>query len=819
MTNSSGTNLLVSSLKLALRAALRAFKFAPGEFVHAERPKGGGQGQPGLTIEKAAVIGAGVMGANIAAHLANAGIPVLLLDIVPKDAGNRNVMAESALEKLSKADPPSLMRKSNARLITPGNIEDDLHRLAEADWVIEAVVEDLPVKQALYGKLEGAVRPDALISSNTSTLPLKLLSRKMPQAFKQRFMVTHFFNPPRHMRLLELVADAALRPELLEAVRRCADVRLGKTCVICNDTPGFIANRIGIFWLQCGVLEALELGLTVEEADAALSAPFGIPKTGVFALTDLIGLDLLPHVLASLRLALPAGDAFHQVDGTPELLQRMIAEGLTGRKGKGGFYRLRQTETQRLKEAIDLKTGRYRPSEKAELAIPPALTPEAIRTWLSGEDKTGRYAWRVMSRTLIYAAGLLPEIADDITAIDSTMRLGFNWKHGPFQLLDRLGVDWFVARLRAEGREIPPLLQAKQPLYQVRSGQLFFAELSGDYRPVARAEGLLLLSDIKLQGPALLENSSASLWDVGDGVACLEFHSKMNTLDMDTMALIGQSIDRVRERFAALVIYNEAEHFSAGANLNVLVRAVHEANWDGIEQILVQGQQAHRALKYAPFPVVGAPSGLALGGGCEILLHCDAIQAHAELYIGLVETGVGLVPGWGGCKEYLRRQLENRKRPGGPIPAMAAALETIGMARVSQSAFEAKDRLFLSESDGVTMNRDRLLADAKARALALCPNYSPPQPAEYALPGKTGWCAADLSLKALRLLGKITAYDVEVSRQLARVLSGGDGDIARPLTEDDLLALERAAFLHLVRLPGTLQRLEHMLKTGKPLRN
>lgn len=787
--------------------------------VRTERPQGDWAVQSGMNLEKAAVIGAGVMGANIAAHLANAGIQVLLLDIVPKDADNRNLIAETALARLSQADPPSLMRNSNARLITPGNVEDHLARLAEVDWVIEAVIENLEVKQSLYEKLERYCRPDTLISSNTSTLPLGLLCKKLPASFKRQFMITHFFNPPRHMRLMELVADPSLKPELLAAVQRFADVRLGKTCVNCKDTPGFIANRIGTFWLQSGLLEAMELNLSVEEADAAISAPFGIPKTGIFGLIDLIGLELMPPVLAFLREALPAEDAFHRIDRIPDLVTQMIADGLTGRKGKGGFYRLQQFEGLRVKESIDFKSRQYQRSEKPEPSILPALTPDAIRAWLAGDSRTGRYAWRVLSGTLAYAADRVPEITDDITAIDIAMRLGYNWQYGPFELLNRLGVEWFVERLVAEGREIPPLLQPKRHLYQVSSGQLLAADPALGYRPVRGVEGMLRLADVKQSGPAVLENPAASLWDIGSGVACLEFHTKMNVLDGESIAFIRQSIATVGEQFSALVIYNDGEHFSAGANLKTLVQAIQASDWQSIEQLLIEGQQTYRALKYAPFPVVGAPSGLALGGGCEVLLHCDAIQAHAELYIGLVETGVGLVPAWGGCKEYLRRQLANRKRPLGPIPALAATFEIIGKAKVSQSAFVAQERLFLSKTDGITMNRDRLLADAKARALSLCPDYMPPLPSEYALPGKTGGCAADMSIKVLRLLGKLTAYDVEVSHQLANVLTGGVADITRPLAEDDLLALERQAFLHLVRQPGTLQRLEHMLKTGKPLRN
>ncbi len=772
-----------------------------------------------MKIEKAAVIGAGVMGAQIAAHLANAGIPVVLLDIVPEHGDDRNRIAETACANLARSDPPALMLPSNARLITSGNIEDHLDRLADADWIIEAVIEEPAVKQALYRRLEPVCRRDALISSNTSTLPLKLLAGALPESFRRHFMITHFFNPPRYLRLLEMVAGPDLNPELLDGVRQFADRRLGKECVMCRDAPGFIANRLGAVWLQGGLLDALELGLTVEEADAAIAMPFGIPKTGIFALYDLIGLQLLPHVISFLRRALPAGDAFHEIDRVPPLVERMIEAGLTGRKGKGGFYRLSDVAGVRRKEAIDLHSGEYRPSEKVPLSAPPAATPDAVRAWLSGDEKAGRYAWRVMSRTLSYAAGLVPEIADDIGAIDTAMRLGYNWRYGPFELLDRLGVDWFVERLRAEGRTVPLLLQAKRPMYRAAAGGLLVADPAGGYRPVRRAEGLLMLTDIKRRGPAVRENAAASLWDTGDGVLCLEFHSKMNTLGADTMALIRLAIDEVGRRFAALVIYNDGEHFSAGANLNPLVQAIREENWAGIEQIIREGQQIYQALKYAPFPVVGAPSGLALGGGCEILLHCDAIQAHAELYTGLVETGVGLIPGWGGCKEYLRRRLVHRQRPGGPLPAIANAMDIIGMARVSQSAFEARDRLFLSSSDGITMNRDRLLADTKAKALALTADYAPPQPAEYRLPGKTGWCAIDMNIQGLLKAGKVTDYDAVIAHQLARVLSGGDTDITRPLTEDDLLTLEREALLVLVRRPETLQRLEHLLKTGKPLRN
>jgi len=766
-------------------------------------------------IKKAAVIGAGVMGASIAAHIANAGIPVYLLDVV-SDAANRNSVAETTIKKLLKAEPAPFMHADNARLITPGNIEDHLHWLSDADWVIEAVIENPRIKKSLYQKLDAVCHQDCLISSNTSTLPLTLLTEDAPDSFKQRFMITHFFNPPRYMRLLELVAGPETRPDLAAAVSRFADIKLGKSCVPCKDTPGFIGNRIGIYWLQLGLLEAMDLGLTVEQADAVMSSPFGIPKTGVFGLLDLVGLDLIPHILDSMKQALPPDDAFHQVNRLPELVETLIAEGYTGRKGKGGFYRL---SPERVKESIDLNTGEYAPSEKPNLGTIHEAKKAGLQALLSCPDIMAFYAWRVLSRTLSYAAALVPEISDDIAAVDAAMRDGYNWKMGPFELLDQIGVRWFVDKLRSEKREVPPLLVNRDSLYKTEAGKLTFTDLSGNTHPVHRAEGVLLLSDIKLRGPAVLSNASASLWDSGDGVACLEFHSKMNTLDMDTMALINQSIDKVRGEFSALVIHNDGENFSAGANLTLLMHAIHHSDWAAVEQLIIQGQQTYKALKYAPFPVVAAPSGLALGGGCEILLHCDAIQAHAELYTGLVEVGVGLIPGWGGCKEYLRRWLSLPKRPGGPIPPIVKAFETIGMAKVSKSAVDAKELLFLSRADGITMNKNRLLADAKVKALSLCDNYAAPEPCVYPLPGKTAGILLGMGVKALHLLGKATDYDIEVSGKLALILSGGDCDMTSPLTEDDMLVLEREAFVELVKQPGTLARLEHMLKTGKPLRN
>ncbi|MCZ6606887.1 MAG: 3-hydroxyacyl-CoA dehydrogenase NAD-binding domain-containing protein [Alphaproteobacteria bacterium] len=772
-------------------------------------------------IKKVGVLGAGVMGAGIAAHLTNAGVPVVLLDIVPEGAKNRDAIAEDAVKKLLKADPAAFMHKRNAKLITTGNIEDHLDRVADCDWIIEAVIEKLDAKHAIYGKIDAVRKPGSIVSSNTSTIPLAVLCEGMPAGFARDFLITHFFNPPRYMRLLELVAGEKTRADALQAVRRFADVALGKGVVDCKDTPGFIANRIGIYWLQCGVLEAMEAGLTVEEADLVCGRPMGIPRTGVFGLLDLVGLDLMPHVLGSLAGALPETDAFHAVRREPELIGKMIADGYTGRKGKGGFYRLDTSSGKRVKEAIDLETGAYHPAQKPRLDSVEAATDGGLRALMEHPDKGGRYAWRVMARTLSYAAHLAPEIAGDIVAVDEAMRLGFNWKSGPFQLIDQLGPAWFAEKLKTDGLPVPDLLETvgAGTFYRTDEGRPQHLAFDGGYTDVRRATGVLLLSDVKLRSEPVARNASASLWDIGDGVVCLEFHTKMNALDLGTLAMVGKAVRIVADGYQALVIYNEGSNFSAGANLGLMLFAANLAAWPMIEDMLVQGQDAYKALKYAPFPVVGAPAGMALGGGCEILLHCDAVQAHAEFYVGLVETGVGVVPAWGGCKEMLVRWSASPLRPRGFMPPVIKVFETVGTATVARSAPEARDLLYLGADDGITMNRDRLLADAKARALDLVDGYTPPEPPEISLPGPAARVALTMVLYGLRKLGKATPHDEVVAKALAGVLSGDGTDVTESLTEDDLLALERRAFMELVRHPATIARIEHMLDTGKPLRN
>jgi 3-hydroxyacyl-CoA dehydrogenase len=762
------------------------------------------------------------MGSGIAAQIANAGFPVLLLDIVPDGADDRNMLAKEALKKAAKADPAPFMSKRAMKLVEPGNIEDDFSELADVDWIVEVVIEDLAIKQDLYRKIEAVRKPGSIVSSNTSTLPLAKLTDGLPETFHQDFLITHFFNPPRYLRLLEVVAGPHTKASALEAVASFGDRALGKTVIRCKDTPGFIGNRIGVYWMQAAFTEAFDINLSVEEADAAMGRPLGIPKTGIFGLADLVGIDLLPYVAGSLRNTLPADDAFHAIDKPLPRIQAMIDAGYTGRKGKGGFYRLNMADGARVKEAMDLASGDYAPARRPRLEGVEAARKGGPRALFEVDEPASGWAWRVMSKTLAYAASLVGEIADDITQIDAAMRLGYAWKWGPFELLDKIGPAWFRRQLAAAGVTVPPILEkvGDGTFYRVEGGRLQYLDVDGAYQDVVRPDGVMLLEDVKRASEKpLLKNGSASLWDIGDGVACFEFHTKMNALDPDVLDLLTKSIGVVERDMKALVIYNEGSNFSVGANIGLALFAANTAVWPMVEDMVSKGQKCYRKLKYAPFPVVAAPSGMALGGGCEICLNADAIQAHAETYMGLVEVGVGVIPGWTGTTEMIQRWITNDKRPGGPMPAISKVFEAIGMAEVAKSAAQAKDLLFLRREDGVTMNRDRLLADAKAKALALVEGYHPPKPIEIALPGPTAKLAMGMAVEGFRLQGKATPHDEVVASELAAILSGGDTDITETVGEDDLLKMERQAFMKLIKTSATLARVEHMLETGKPLRN
>ncbi len=772
-------------------------------------------------IKKVAVIGSGVMGSGIAGQVANAGIPVVLLDIVPKEGKNRNALAEGAVARMLKTKPAPFMHKSNAKLITTGNTEDHLDLLADVDWVVEVIIENPAIKRDLYGKLDKVCKADAIITSNTSTIPLSILTEDMSAARKKRFAVTHFFNPPRYMRLLELVEGKATEASVAETLRQFCDVTLGKGVVGCNDTPGFIANRIGNMWLLAACNGAFDLDLTVEEADAVSGRPFGLPKTATFGLFDLVGIDLMPLVNKSLADNVGQGDLFLKVNRDQPYIDKMIADGYTGRKGKGGFYRMNKAGGKRVMETRDLKTHEYRSTIKPDLA---SLKTKSLKALVETGDKGSDYAWYILSRGLLYAVQVAEEIAGDIVAIDEAMRLGYAWKQGPFEMIDELGAAWFADKLKADGKEVPTLLTmvGNGTFYKEEGSKLFYFGYDGAYHEVTRGEGVLLLADIKRDAKPLMTNPSASVWDIGDGALCLEFHTKMNAIDADIMGMINDARTHIEgsSEHKALVIYNEGGNFSAGVNLAQAVGALVDKDLDTVEATVRTGQETYAALKFANFPTVGAPSGMALGGGCEVLLHCASIQAHSESYIGLVEVGVGFIPGWGGCKELLLRWINNKRRPGGPVPPVVQTFQTIGTAKVSTSAREAQDLLFVSHKDGITMNKDRLLFDAKKRALALVDGYQAPEKQEeIRLPGIGVKALLDNTTKEFAGKGLATPHDLVVSERLAWVLSGGDNDITDMLSEDDLIMMERKAFMDLAGTDATLARVQHMLETGKPLRN
>jgi 3-hydroxyacyl-CoA dehydrogenase len=629
------------------------------------------------------------------------------------------------------------------------------------------------------------------------------------------------------MRLMELVSGKETAPDVTETLARFCDVKLGKGVVRCHDTPGFIANRIGMMWMQAGLNAAEDNGITVEEGDAVAGKVMGFPSTGLFGLFDLVGIDLMPHVSSSMASNLTDTDLYREQYRDSPIIKRLIETGYTGRKGKGGFYRMNKSAGGRVKEAVDLKTGEYHVAGKPTFpSLDAALADRktGLKTLLSGDDKGAAFAWGMLSPTFAYSADLVGEIADTLVEVDDGMKLGYGWKFGPFELMDKIGTGWLAEQFKAKGKPVQKLLEiaAGRSFYRVEQGQLQFLGLDSEYHDVKRAEGVLLLQDIKRKSEPLSKNGSASLWDIGDGVVCLEFHSKANSLDPDIMGMIGKALGLIGDgqgKWKALVVANDADNFSVGANLGLVIFAINIAAYDQLEEMLGAGQQVYKALKYAPFPVVSAPAGRALGGGCEITLHSSAVQAHAETYMGLVEVGVGVLPGWGGCKELLARQIANPRLPKGPIPAVAATFQTISTAQVSKSAAEARDLLYLRETDGITMNRDRLLADAKARALSMVEGYKPPKPHEYHLPGPTGRTALNMAVHDFVTAGRATPYDVVVSDAVATVLTGGNTDYTETLTEDDLSTLERKNFIALCKNDGTVDRIEQMLTTGKPLRN
>ncbi len=814
-------------------------------------------------IHKVAVLGAGTMGARIAAHLANCSVPSLLLDLVPPGAGasDRNQIAASGLKAAQNSKPAAFFEPSLARLVTVGNFEDDLQRVAEVDWVIEAVVENLEIKRGLLKRVEAVRRPGTIVTTNTSGLPVAEIAQGLSEDFRRSWLGTHFFNPPRYMRLLEVIRTPETSQAAVDAVVHFCDVSLGKGIVFAKDTPNFIGNRIGTFSVLNVMRLMQEMDLSIEDVDALTGDAVGWPKSATFRTIDLVGLDILGHVVSNMAV-LDQGGAPPHASPLPGFFQQMLERQWLGDKTKGGFYKKVKgegAEEERL--ALDWKTLEYRPRGKPKFpTLDMAKNMEQpgarVRTLLGFDgggprkgDKAGEFLWAALSDLWTYSANRIPQISDSIVEIDRAMRLGFNWKLGPFELWDAAGVEASVERMQKEGRPVAAnveqlLAAGKKAWYlddpKARSGRDYFDLRSASYDAVKVADGVWSVEVVKKSSGVVTRNAGASLLDLGDGVGCIEFHSKMNTLGGDIVQLITQSLKPGGrgDGFDAFVITNDAENFSVGANVMLLLMSVQEEEWDEVDLAIRQFQGMTQAIKFSTRPVVVAPFGLALGGGCEISLHAAARQPHAELYMGLVEVGVGLLPGGGGCKEMLLRAVDGAaaaRRSGSAkggeqgglaesvelMEAMKRAFETIATAKVATSAHEARGLGFLSPADRITMNRERLLADARARALELLrAGYEPPQPrTELPAPGNNVLAALRLGVHIMRQSEYISDHEVKIATKIAEVLCGGNVTSGTPVSEQYVLDLEREAFKSLCGEKKTQERIQYTLKTGKTLRN
>jgi 3-hydroxyacyl-CoA dehydrogenase len=817
-------------------------------------------------IHKVAILGAGTMGARIAAHFANAGVPSLLLDIVPPDADGptRNKIAAAGLDGAKKSKPAAFFETSLARLVTVGNFEDDLKRLAEVDWIIEAIVENLEIKRALLRKVEAVRKPGTIVTTNTSGLPVAKIAEGFSDDFRRSWFGTHFFNPPRYMRLLELIPTPEADRALIEAVTRFCDLQLGKGVVLAKDTPNFIANRIGTFSVLNVMRLMQEMDLSIEDIDALTGQAVGWPRSATFRTIDLVGLDILGHVVSNMTQNVRDERSELQI---PVFFRQMLERKWLGDKTQGGFYKKNAgrapspaepgKEDERL--ALDWKTLEYHPRQKPKFAALDMAknveeTGARIRMLLGlnnegggapqKADKAGAFLWAALSDLWTYSANRVPEISDSVVEIDRAMRLGFNWELGPFELWDAAGVEATVARLKKEGRPVAAnveklLASGKKSWYEddpkAPSGRKYWDLATGNWQPVGVPAGVWSVEVAKKSNGVVKKNSGASLIDLGDGVGCIEFHSKMNALGADIISLILQTLKPggPGDAFDAFVITNDAQNFSVGANLMLLLMSVQEEEWDDVDLAIRQFQGMTQAIKFSPKPVVIAPFGLTLGGGCEISLHAAARQPHAELYMGLVEVGVGLLPGGGGCKEMLLRAVDSAAsiRPDLPsnargesvelLEAMKKTFETIATAKVATSAHEARGLGFLSSSDRITMNRERVLSDAKARALELArAGYEPPlMRTDIPAPGENILATLKMGVYLMRQSEYISDHEQKLGTKIAEVLCGGNITPGTPVSEQYLLELEREAFKSLCGEKKTQERIQFTLKTGKTLRN
>jgi 3-hydroxyacyl-CoA dehydrogenase len=803
-------------------------------------------------IRKVAVLGAGTMGARIAAHLANASIPSLLLDVVPRELTAeeqskgltlsgptvRNRLAQAGVDAALKSRPAAFFVPEAARMITVGNFHDHLAWLKDCDWIVEAVTEDRSIKRALLEKVQTVRSPGAILTSNTSGIAISSLVEGFSEELRRHFLGTHFFNPPRYMKLLEIVPARDTLPEVVEAVGRLADVALGKGIVIAKDTPNFIANRIGTF-LTMNVLRIMQQdGYTLEEIDALTGPALGLPKSATFRTLDLVGLDVLAHVVKNLAESLPR-DERRELFQLPDFINQMIERKLLGDKTQQGFYKKVKSQQEDGDQSeiltLDLKTFEYRERQKSkflslEMARNIEDTRQRVASLFQSPDRAGQFYQKTLSDLFHYAALRVPEISDDIISIDNSMKWGFNWECGVFEIWDAVGVEKTVESWKKEGRAIPPLVEklfasGKKTFYAQTDGTTSYFDLpSAAYRVIEDKPGILLLPSLKAREKEIKKNPGASLIDLGDGVVCLEFHSKMNSIGADTVQMVHAGLKALNEGFDAIVIGNQGANFCVGANLMLLLMSIQEGEWEDVHEAVRAFQNANMALKYAPKPVVAAPFGLTLGGGVEISLHATRVRAAAETYMGLVEVGVGLIPGGGGTKEMLVRTMDTvpKDPEADPFTHLKEVFLNIGMAKVSTSAEEARRLGYLSPRDSISMNRDRQIADAKQLALDLVKfGYRPGKPREDILAlGQAAFAKMRLGLHLMRRAEYITDYDVVVGTQLAKILSGG-GEFTSPqqVSEQYLLDLEREAFVSLCGQKKTQERMQHMLKKGKPLRN
>ena len=798
-------------------------------------------------ILKVAVLGAGTMGSQIAAHLANAGIESVLLDMIPveleadeksrgltrEDPGVRNRLARRGIEMALKMKPAAFFLPENAARVRTGNFEDDLAWCAEADWIIEAVAENLDIKQQLLRRVEAVRRPGALISSNTSGLSVAKIAAPFSEDFRQHWSGTHFFNPPRYMKLMELIPTPETKPEVVETLTAFCDRVLGKGVVLCHDTPAFIANRIGTYGMMRTIQVMLEEGYRIEEVDAMTGAALGRPKSASFRTLDLVGLDVFAHVAQNMFINATEDEA-RETFVLPRFVQQMLTNRWFGDKAKQGFYKKKKSSEGDEVLALDYKTMQYVPRVKARFDSLEASKTiedvgERLRSIVSARDRAGAFIWKTLSDTLLYTARRIPEITDDIVSVDNAMRWGFNWELGPFEVWDAIGVEESTSRMKTEGKQIPPLVESllssgQRRFYEVRQGQRFYFDLASQkQKPIPEKPGILLLRSLKEHSKVIHTNPGASLIDLGEGVACVEFHSKMNAIGGDTVQMIQRALLEVEKNFTGLVIGNQGENFSVGANLMMLLLAAQEAEWDEIDLMVRAFQNANMSLRYSSKPVVVAPFGMTLGGGCEVTLHADHVCASAETYIGLVEVGVGLVPAGGGAKEFLIRHVDRagRSEDVDLFPFVKQAFETIGMAKVATSAGEARQMGFLRPSDRIVMNRDRVIAEAKLAVLEMArEGYIPSKPrTDVPVPGSSALATLKLGLYLMHQSGYISEHDVKVATRLATILCGGALSSKQRVSEQYLLDLEREAFLSLCSERKTLERIQHTLKTGKPLRN